>query len=165
MLTLPPYPCEGPGGVQNYFTSVVHPVYWASCLLRGDTSTYVNRHAQGRAAVHKDTRSYTSLCTYRHAHTHSYTHVCHKHADMRIHKCTRAYIRLHTGTRIHKCTDTQACPQVLAGMPTQRVHTHTQTCLYTEHTHIETHLPGETHTYTSAQPHSGTHALFQSFKQ
>lgn len=106
---------------------------------------------------------YIQTCT----HAHSYTHVCHKHMQTCVYTNAHVltYVYTQRGTRIHKCTDTQACPQVLAGMPTQRVHTHTQTCLYTEHTHINTHLPGETHAYTSAQTHSGMHALFQSFKQ
>lgn len=97
-----------------------------------ETRTEVNRHAQGRAAVHKDTRSYTSLCTYRHAHTHIQTHtrVPYTHAGTHIHKHTCAYIHLHTDTRIHKGTDRQACPHVLAGMPAHRVYTHTDMPLH-----------------------------------
>lgn len=136
MLTLPPYPCEGPGGVQNYFTSVFHPVYWASCLLRGDTSTYVNRHAQGRAAVHKDTCSYTSLCTYRHAHTHIHTHTCAtntcRHAYTQMHTClhtfthreAHAYTNAQTRRHAHRCW--LACPH--------RGCTHTHRRAFTQNT-------------------------------
>lgn len=76
-----------------------------------------------------------------------------------IYTNTCAYIHLHRDTRIYKCTDMQACPHMLAGMPTHRVYTHTDMPLHRAHALRHTLAQRDSRIHECTDTHRRAHAL------
>jgi len=124
-----------------------------------------------------DTHKGVQLCIRTHAHTHPYVHtdmhtrtfihtrVPQTHADMRIHKCTRAYIRLHTERHTHTQMHRHAGMPTGAGWHahTEGAHTHTDVPLHRTHAHKHTLTRRDTriHECTDTFRHARSLPVFQ----